>query len=124
MRDLQQLNRVRDTQTEMRVYGQCGDSGNGVFRLRFVKPGVNVVLLVIASNGDGWDHVSVSCKARVPKWAEMEYVKRLFFCDDETAMQLHVPPCEHISLSHNCLHLWRPQNVEIPRPPAIMVGPS
>jgi hypothetical protein len=53
----------------------------------------------------------------------MEHVKRLFFKDDETAMQLHVPPSDHLSLHPYCLHLWRPQDREIPRPPSIMVAP-
>lgn len=79
-------------------------------------------LHIIASWGMGWDHVSVSRRARTPSWREMEHVKRLFFRDDETAMQLHVPPSDHISIHPNCLHLWRPQDVEIPRPPGMMVG--
>ena len=54
----------------------------------------------------------------------MEQVKRLFFRDDETAMQLHVQPADHINCHPHCLHLWRPHGVEIPRPPAFMVGPT
>jgi hypothetical protein len=50
-------------------------------------------------------------------------MKRLFFREDETAMQLHVPATDHINCHPHCLHLWRPTEVEIPRPPAIMVGP-
>ena len=52
----------------------------------------------------------------------MEHVKRLFFRPDETAMQLHVPPHEHINTHEHCLHLWRPQQEKIPRPPSYMVG--
>lgn len=78
-------------------------------------------LRVIATNGKGWDHVSVSLANRCPRWSEMEHVKRLFFRDDETAMQLHVPSDDHISYHPYCLHLWRPHGAEIPRPPAIMV---
>ena|SRR5215203_3202745 len=77
-------------------------------------------LLVVASSGMGWDHVSVSLKHRTPNWGEMEHVKRLFFLDSEVAMQLHVPPDDHISFHPYCLHLWRPQHQTIPRPPAIM----
>jgi len=79
-------------------------------------------LRIIAASGFGWDHVSVSCKKRCPTWAELELVKRTFFEDDETAMQLHVPPAEHINNHEFCLHLWRPLDVEIPRPPGSMVG--
>jgi hypothetical protein len=81
-----------------------------------------VFLRVIASTGEGWDHVSVSLSDRCPTWAEMEFIKRLFFEDDETAFQLHVPPRDHVNNHPFCLHLWRPQTVPIPRPPAILVG--
>lgn len=79
-------------------------------------------LKVIASAGEGWDHVSVSRENRTPTWGEMEQIRRLFFKDDETAMQLHVPPTDHINQHPYCLHMWRPHDQEIPRPPAIMVG--
>ncbi len=46
----------------------------------------------------------------------------MFFEPDETCMQLHVPASDHINNHANVLHLWRPQLLEIPRPPAIMVG--
>ena len=74
MQDLNKLNHLRDRAFSRAMYGQEGNSGNGVFRVRYVKLGVNVLLAVIASDGDGWDHVSVSHRARCPKWDEMEYV--------------------------------------------------
>jgi hypothetical protein len=52
----------------------------------------------------------------------MDHIKRLFFKDEEAAMQLHVPPSENISVHPFCLHLWRPHKAEIPRPPSWMVG--
>jgi hypothetical protein len=52
----------------------------------------------------------------------MDHVKRLFFKDSECAMQLHVPVTDHISVHPFCLHLWRPQEGEIARPPGWMVG--
>jgi hypothetical protein len=97
-----------------------GDDGCGLFRIPF--PATGVTLNVIASTGGGWDHVSVSLPNRCPNWPEMDYIKRLFFRKDEAAMQLHVPVEEHVSLHPYCLHLWRPQGAEIPRPPAVMVA--
>ncbi len=80
-------------------------------------------IAVIASTNDGWDHLSVSIDApRCPSWAELEWVKRLFFHDHETAMQLHVPPADHVNIHPFCLHLWRPQAINIPRPPQWMVA--
>lgn len=69
-----------------------------------------------------WDHLSVSAAHRCPTWDEMEFVKRLFFERDECAMQLHVPPRDHVNNHEFCLHIWRPLDVDIPRPPSIMVG--
>lgn len=80
---------------------------------------------IVFSWGLNWDHVSVSCAdERTPTWAEMEVVKRAFFKDGETAMQLHVPRDDHIDCHPYCLHLWRPQRVKIPRPPGDMVAPK
>jgi hypothetical protein len=86
------------------------------------SPTDGLPLRIIAATGLGWDHVSVSRVERCPDWYELEHVKRTFFWPHETAMQLHVPPAEHINNHPHCLHLWRPTNVEIPRPPGAMVG--
>lgn len=121
MRNLYLLDafRIRDSRA-LDHYGWSGDETCGMFDVP--SPVDKQPMRVIASAGDGWDHVSVSRQTRCPNWQEMEHVKRLFFRDDETAMQLHVPPSDHINNHPFCLHLWRPQNVEIPRPPSFMVG--
>jgi hypothetical protein len=111
--------RCRDAEL-IRRYGFAGDETCGMFLMGMSKTS-NATLRVIAASGEGWDHVSVSLPHRTPTWAEMEAVKRLFFNPDETAMQLHVPPAEHINRHEFVLHLWRPHDREIPRPPAIMV---
>lgn len=123
MRNLHLLDGFRDYSASVRnFYGSAGDDTCGVFNIK--SPIDSAPMRVVASTGEGWDHVSVSRKNRCPNWPEMEYAKRLFFGEDETAMQLHVPPSEHLSLHPHCLHLWRPNDGrEIPRPPAIMVAP-
>lgn len=70
-----------------------------------------------------WDHVSVSTRNRCPNWPEMDFIKDIFFAEDECAMQLHVPKADHIDCHPYCLHIWKPAHVAIPRPPALMVGP-
>lgn len=120
MRNLNLLNAYRVTSAKIiSMYGWIGDEGCGVFELP--SPIDRQAIWVIASSSEGWDHVSVSRQNRCPNWPEMEHVKRLFFKDDETAMQLHVPPSEHINCHSYCLHIWRPHFVEIPMPPAIFV---
>lgn len=121
MRDLTTLDKYRDT--SMRVvayYGNIGDSTCGVFVVPSKSNGRD--LYVIASSGSGWDHVSVSRPNRPPTWAEMDQIKRMFFEDDEVAMQLHVASKNHISVHHNCLHLWRPHADLIRIPPKEMVA--
>jgi len=74
-------------------------------------------LRIIASFGEGWDHVSVSLEKRCPTWAEMEAVKRAFFYPNEVAMQLHVATADHINRHPYTLHMWRPHDQPIPLPP-------
>lgn len=119
MRDLRTLEVYRKRRWEREIYGAEGDERGGVFG---VAGPAGRLLRVIASNDDGWDHVSASLPDRCPTWDEMEHVKRLFFREAETAMQLHVPPEDHVDCHPYCLHLWRPHDAEIPRPPSISVG--
>jgi hypothetical protein len=122
MKNLDALNGYRRrTDDVFARFGSFGDDTCGVFDLP--SPATGARLMCIASSGGGWDHVSISLPNRTPNWREMELVKRTFFRDDETAMQLHVPPKDHISIHPNCLHLWRPNDGrEIPLPPAEFVA--
>ena len=52
----------------------------------------------------------------------MCYVKGLFWEDHECVMQLHPPKSDYVNNHPYCLHMWRPLDVEIPRPDAFMVG--
>lgn len=118
-----ELMKWRDHEADKWAGTEDDERGNGGAFLIMRKMGIHPIWLrVIASRGLGWDHVSVSLSNRTPTWDEMEFVKRLFFERDEVAMQLHVPPREHVNNHPYCLHLWRPQAGEIPRPPADMVG--
>ena len=119
MRNLKIHDLARRTDIEERIYGAKGDKGNGVFSVPSELD--QLPLNIIASDGNGWDHVSVSRNDRLPRYEEMRQVVRLFFKDTETVMELHVPKKEHINRSEHVLHLWRPQNVDIPQPPHYMV---
>lgn len=96
------------------------DEPQGVFRIP--HPPTAVDLLVIASSDDGWEHVSVSLPKRTTNWREMDFICRQFWNDDETVMQLHPPRAEWVNNHPYCLHLWRPIDEAIPRPPMLMVG--
>ncbi|MDX1429915.1 MAG: hypothetical protein R3282_06490 [Rhodothermales bacterium] len=92
-----------------------GDHQNGAFH--FPQKG----LMVIASVGAGWEHVSVSRKTRVPSYEDMVWIAQVFWSPDDCLMQLRVPDKEHINRHDNVLHWWRPTDQEIPRPPSWMV---
>jgi hypothetical protein len=115
---LRELNAYRARDWEKRM-GAAGDDNGGCFRVPSPMKGIE--LSVIASNAEGWDHISVSTPHRCPTWSEMDLVKRLFFRPDEVAMQLHVAESDHISIHTFCLHLWRPHDVAVPLPPAEFV---
>lgn len=126
MRDLTELNRWRLPEIEQVVYGHSGGDRYGVFGIR--SPVDGLALNIIASRGGGWEHVSVSREDRTPTWREMEAIRRHFFKRDECVIQIHPPLDDYIDgswpggKSRFTLHLWRPTNAEIPRPPIWMVG--
>lgn len=90
----------------------------------------NYFIRVIASDGMGFDHVSVTLNdqshgtkvvKRTPTWGEMSWVKDLFFDPDEWVIQYHPAHSEYVNNHQYCLHLWRP-HVEFPKPSVEMVG--
>ncbi len=97
--------------------GNYGDEQNGAFH---IKP---KGLTILISAGDGWEHVSVSRVSKMPSYEDMEWAKQKFWGANACVMQLHVPAEDHVNYHPFCLHLWRPIDQEIPRPPSIMVGP-
>ncbi len=75
---------------------------------------------VIWTTEGGWDHVSVSPfdHGITPSWDDMCKLKDMFFEDDETVVQFHPAKKEYVNLMPNCLHLWRPNKMELTVPPA------
>jgi len=99
--------------------GEGIGTNNGAFQIPYNGNG----LRVIASDGLGWDHVSVSLKNRCPTWDEMKFIKEMFFTDDEPAFQIFPPKSDYKNAHPYCLHWWRPQNEAIPLPDPYMVAP-
>jgi hypothetical protein len=79
-------------------------------------------MTVIASDGEGWEHVSVSRQDRCPNWGEMCRIKNMFWDEEDTVVQFHPAKSEYVSNHEFCLHLWRQAGKEFPRPPSILVG--
>jgi len=107
--------------------GTAADGNNGAFDLESPEPGWRLALM--ASDGEGWEHVSIHAyntirtKQRTPTWKEMSYVKRLCWDADDVVMQLHPRESEYVNCHPHVLHLWRPTEASIPTPPPILIGP-
>ena len=103
---------------------------NGAFSIPHPDGPINV----IASDGSDWEevglqlprweHVSISLPVRTPTWEEMDFIKRIFWRDDELVIQMHVPRSQHINVHPYCLHLWKPTGVELPCPPLETLAPT
>lgn len=79
------------------------------------------IFSVVYSYGGGWDHVSVSLRNRCPTWAEMCAIKDMFFKADETCVEYHPAESDYVNMHPFCLHIWRCQDAEMPKPPKIYV---
>jgi len=92
---------------------------NGMFLVVYL----GVEWKIMAGDGDGWEHVSVSNPDVMPSWQVMNRIKDLCWGPEDCVMQLHPPHSDYVSFHPNCLHLWRPIGGGLPRPPTYMVGP-
>lgn len=92
----------------------CGNNGAFAIPSPVRK---QAILYVVASDGGAWDHVSVSLKTRTPTWKELCFIKDLFWNPEEAVIQYHPPASQYINQHDFVLHLWKPQNVDIPMPP-------
>lgn len=102
-------------------YSNSSYGNNGAFQFQGPK---NQGLRVIVSDGEGWEHVSVSCTNRCPNWPEMCFIKDLFWGEEETVIQYHPPKSEYVNCHPNCLHMWKPIGIDIFTPPSEFVGPK
>lgn len=83
----------------------------------------------IASDEEGWRHVSVSIEKSIqpPNWQIMCDVKDLFWHPEECVIQFHPPKSNYVNNHPGCLHLWQPYDhktktvLPFPQPPKIMV---
>jgi hypothetical protein len=93
---------------------------NGAFFVRAKNLGCDFV--IIASDGEGWEHVSISLRRRAPYWHEMEFFKRMFWDAEDCVIQYHPPKSEYVNNHPFCLHLWRKIGQEFELPPSQLVG--
>lgn len=118
MKDLTYLDHYRQRADERLKYGVNGDAGNGIFKV-YVS---GKSFYCIASNGGGWEHVSIHRpNGKLPTWEEMCAIKDMFFNEEEVVVQYHPRKSEYVNIHEGCLHLWKPTTVEMPTPPKIFV---
>ena len=100
------------------VVQTSADGGSG-----FLQLGKRIAdsAVVVWSFGGGWDHVSVSYSNRCPTWDEMCRVKEIFFEPEECCVEYHPAESDYVNVHPYCLHIWRPQDGQIPKPPRIFV---
>ena len=93
---------------------------NGAF---FILLENNQRFQVIASDGGGWEHVSVTRipAKRCPTWLEMCEIKAIFWDETDTVIQYHPSKNNYVNNHPNCLHLWRPIHDSLPTPEIYMV---
>ena len=112
--------RIR-TPEVLAMYGSYGDHQNGRFQWRNVY---QHKMLIMASVGEGWEHVSASFSDRCPTWEDMCVIKDIFWHKEETVVQFHPRESDYISYHPYCLHLWKRHGSEWTLPPSILVGPK
>lgn len=101
----------------------AADKNNGVFVVPYLNN--KVQLFCIASDGMGWDHVSITVlnSKRCPSWEEMCYIKNMFWSEEDCVVQYHTSKENYVNVHPYCLHLWKPQGIEkFPQPLTFMVG--
>src|SRR5574343_1968100 len=86
---------------------------NGAFHIwtATARSGTRRRLNVIASNGGGWEHVSVTLRDHpyeTPTCREIQRVKTLVWDDEETVVQIHPPRSEERRVGKECRSRWSP----------------
>lgn len=96
---------------------------NGLFHIPFEE---GIIAHVLASDGRGWEHVSVHIvengKQETPTWDEMCAIKDIFWDDEDCVVQYHPPKSQYVNHHEHVLHLWRSTEFEFTVPDPILIG--
>ncbi len=104
-------------------YSDSSFGNNGAFFIDVLR--CNRPFQIVASDGEGWEHVSVSWpgKKQCPSWVVMCAIKDLFWDAEDLVIQYHPPESDYINCHPYTLHLWRKSGTNdfAERPPLYMV---
>lgn len=89
------------------VSDSAADGNNGAFIIPI--KGKWRYAFIIASDGEGWEHVSVHINQGgqdlTPSWDEMCKVKDIFWDAEDCVVQYHPPRSEYVNNHKHTLHL-------------------
>jgi hypothetical protein len=103
-------------------HSSARDGNNGAFLIHLGA----LKFFCIASDGGGWEHVSITLRTgveRCPTWEEMCKIKAVFWDEDDAVIQIHPKKSDYVTMHPTCLHLWRCTDREQPLPHYAAVGP-
>ncbi len=113
---VQEKNRLKNPPNGLISNELYGNNGCFIFSFECYE------IFCIASDGLGWEHVSVTInRKRTPSWEIMQFVKEQFWDDEDVVIQIHPKKSEYVNNHLYCLHLWRPKGTNIQTPNNIMV---
>lgn len=101
-----------------------GFPNNGAFKIK--SPLSDRVLYIIASDGEGWEHVSVHALSlnrtfKLPTHEEMCFIKDTFWDEEDVVVHYYPRKSEYVNIHETTLHLWRATEKEFPTPPVEFV---
>lgn len=100
------------------LHSDASYGNNGAFEIPLSD---EVTAFVIASDGMGWEHVSVHVVENgvqeTPEWDEMCKIKNMFWDKKDCVVQYHPPESSYVNRHEHTLHLWRKPFFKFPMPP-------
>jgi hypothetical protein len=101
---------------------------NGMFLIPLRDPATQAVLQAraMASDQEGWEHVSVSFQSKTPSWDVMCTIKDLFWGPTDWVVQYHPPEREYVNFSSALPAHVAPDRPSVPhptKPPGRPAGP-
>lgn len=98
------------------------DGPNGAFTVTIKGDRLRVIAHDgVHGHATGWEHVSVSLSNKSPSWEQMEVIRRLFWAETETVVQIHPPLDDYVNIHPYTLHLWRKIGGEHELPPKELI---
>lgn len=115
-------NEILDDRRIKKVYKNVDNGLVSKLKLEVHSQKASDKCLVSMTCIDGWEHLSVSHKNKIPSWLTMNEMKELFFEDNEECFQFHPKKDNYINNNEYTLHIWRKKDGTMEPPPHILVG--